>query len=286
MTTQSPPTELSGQLVRNELSARLVPFMMLAYGFSWLCFLAYVLPNWGNLSTEQAFPYLLVGQFGPSIAALIMAAREGGRVGVLQLVRRLLIVRFSWHWWAIATWLIGVTMVLCGLVAVLVGEPGALLAWLGDKWLIVLLPLIGLFVALGGAGPLGEELGWRGYLQPLLSSSFNPLVSSILLGLIWAFWHGPLFLIDDWRNGLSLPLFTLLYPLSLIAVSYGMAILWKRTRGSVLVAILFHGCLNAAASNILPDFINPLLVYACAIGAMVLWAAVTYWVDRRAPSLG
>lgn len=43
-------------------------------------------------------------------------------------------------------------------------------------------------------GPLPEELGWRGYVLDRLQARWNALVSSLILGAMWALWHLPLFL--------------------------------------------------------------------------------------------
>ena len=43
------------------------------------------------------------------------------------------------------------------------------------------------------AGPLGEELGWRGFLLPEFQKRFPNLKSAIIIGIVWFIWHIPLF---------------------------------------------------------------------------------------------
>jgi membrane protease YdiL (CAAX protease family) len=65
-------------------------------------------------------------------------------------------------------------------------------------------PLIAMDLSLGTTIPwftflfivsIIEETGWRGYALPRLLAQYNPQISSIILGVVWATWHVPLFLI-------------------------------------------------------------------------------------------
>src|SRR5574337_857223 len=57
-------------------------------------------------------------------------------------------------------------------------------------------------------GPLGEELGWRGFALPRLLKRFNPFVASLVLGAIWGVWHLPSFYLAGMVQArLALPIF-------------------------------------------------------------------------------
>jgi membrane protease YdiL (CAAX protease family) len=211
--------------------AGVVLFVVIAYAFTWASLLAYVVPNWGSLTTAEVLPYAMIGQFGPTLAALVLTGRAEGWNGIRALLSRLLVARFPLRWWFVATFSIGPVFLA---VSAVIGASVSLsetMAWLVTRWVVVLLPVFGIASALLGAGPVGEEIAWRGYLQPRLIDRWSPALSSVIFGLIWSFWHLPAFFIPDWRHGLDLPLFVVLYPVSTIVLSYGMYYLWKTLAG-------------------------------------------------------
>ncbi len=96
------------------------------------------------------------------------------------------------------------------------------------------------------AGPIPEEIGWRGYLLPNLLKKFTLLKSSIIIATVWGIWHLPLFLIKDYplSDKLSnlfelIVYFAQLYPKAII-----YSILFIKTKRSILMAIMFHFFIN------------------------------------------
>lgn len=82
----------------------------------------------------------------------------------------------------------------------LLGDPGPGLGGLQipeslPTGLILLGLLLAFLISLIFGGPLAEEIGWRGYALPRLHEERNPLVSDLILGVVWGLWHLPLFFI-------------------------------------------------------------------------------------------
>jgi membrane protease YdiL (CAAX protease family) len=129
----------------------------------------------------------------------------------------------------------------------------------------------------------GEEIGWRGYALPRLTERFGLAQSSIILGVIWATWHLPIFFfpVGD-LLGQSFPM----YLLQVTALSVAMAWLFWRTGGSLLLVMLFHAAVNNLKDIVpsgTPDATNPFVLNASLVGWLTvafLWIAATYFLFK------
>ncbi len=90
-------------------------------------------------------------------------------------------------------------------------------------------------------GPLGEELGWRGYALPSLQEGLDWRVASLVSGAVWGVWRLPLFFIVGTSQA-HIPL--ALFLLRVAAMSVVFAWLVNRTAGSVVAALLLHTGIN------------------------------------------
>ena len=99
-------------------------------------------------------------------------------------------------------------------------------------------------------GGVGEELGWRAVLQPLLERRCSRLTATCLVGLIWAYWHLPVNLAG--YNDAVHPALTawLFFPLGVVAISFGFVWLTRESK-SVWPAALAHGANNALGAGFL-----------------------------------
>jgi hypothetical protein len=161
--------------------APVTSFAVLAYAIAWL-------PWFIALATDRPFGGLF--SFGPMIAAFAVAAMIGGRNELIRLGARLVRWRVPLRWWLIA-----LAIALAPIVITIIGVSllgGTLNAEMSAKWPSVLaaFPMVLLI-----GGPLGEEIGWRGFgVSKLVEQGRRPLFAALTIGVIWAGWHLPLFL--------------------------------------------------------------------------------------------
>ncbi len=267
----------------------LVAFFLLAYAISWSLWLPAA--AWqGALPAPAPLVLVFLGSFGPTLAAILLTAATGGRPGLRDLLGRLRLWRVGPL--AYLPVLLGpAVVVLCavGLHALLGGAaPGFSDQVPAGLPLYVVLPaLVPIFLlGLVFGGPLGEEIGWRGYALPRLQTGRSPLRASLILGALWGDWHLPLF----WIAGISQAAMPLLpFLLWTVALSICFTQVYDHTRGSLLIAVLFHHAVNFPAGLlILPagasGAVRPFLLYVELVCAVAVAVTITSWPARR--SLG
>jgi membrane protease YdiL (CAAX protease family) len=243
---QAAPTR-TGLLARHPL----VSFFVMAYAFTWIAWSPWVLSEEGvgllpfRLSDAASGLLNAAAIFlGPTLSALIMTGVTEGGAGVRRLLRRIVLWRVGLGWYLVA--LVGVPVVMAlGTLIV----PGALasLRSLGPGYLLTYLSVFPLVVVLGG--PLFEEVGWRGFALPRLQPLHGPLVGTLILGLLWALWHLPQFLIPSWAESSGGTGLLAIVRFVLIAVALAIVTTWvfNNTRASVFVAILVHASIDTAS---------------------------------------
>jgi membrane protease YdiL (CAAX protease family) len=216
----------------------LVAFFVLAYALSWLLWAPLALAD--TAPTTQVLTLLtIVGGFGPLLAAVIVSALEG-RGALRDLIARSLRFRVGATWYAIAL-LLPIALGAAGLgIFRLFG--GTIPAdWASPP--LFAYPVSWLFVLLLGGGQ--EEPGWRGFALPRLQARYSALTASVILGVAWALWHGPLFLVPgSAQSPLPLPW----YLAHVIAVSILYTWLFNNARGSALLVAFLHAGSNAVTS--------------------------------------
>jgi membrane protease YdiL (CAAX protease family) len=179
------------------------------------------------------FALLILGGLGPMLAAILVSAYESGTSGIRALFGQLLRWRVALGWYLMA--LVGIATLELAAVPMRLASGGPVDGGTLMGALAVA-PFHFLFVALIGGG-LDEEMGWRGYALPRLQRRLGPLVANLLLGVLWACWHLPLFFVPG--SFMADTPFAL-YVVSTTALSFLIGWIYNGTGGSLLLAILAH----------------------------------------------
>ncbi len=231
----------SNSLLRVMRRHPLACYFLLAYGFSWLGWLPYVLSQngLGLLPFHPSqFIVLLGGFLGPCLSGFIMAAVTEGKSGVRHLLRRLILWQVGWRWYLFA--LIGFPAMLVLGSLPLPGVVGTLRV----PSLQFVLAFLVLLVLQLFQSALAEEPGWRGFALPRLQQHYGPLLGTLILGLLWGGWHLPLFLTTWAIFGANL-LTICEFVLETISLSIVITWVFNHTRQSLFMAILLHACVDA-----------------------------------------
>jgi membrane protease YdiL (CAAX protease family) len=244
-----------GLLARHPLTS----FFVMAYAFSWLLELPVVLSETGTGLLPFTIPQPVVvlsiaaATFGPTVSAFIMTGVTEGRAGVRRLLRRYVQWRVGVQWYLFV--LLGIpAIVLLGAIVV----PGVLGSFQPlTLSLILAYPLAFATTFLLG-GPLGEEPGWRGFALPRLQRRNGPLVGSLILGVLWALWHLPLFWSGVWTPP-TIPNI-LMFIVMITALTIIMTWVFNHANGSLLITMLMHASFNTFANKVeAPLFPAPIL---------------------------
>jgi len=185
-----------------------------------------------------------LGALSSSLAAIVLVMIEGRKGGLRELLSRALIWRVGIQWWAVALFFMIAPSVASLYLYHLLGGPAV--DWSGLQPLYKVVPMFVFFTLAAG---IGEEFGWRGFLLPRLQSRHSALVSGLIVGVAWATWHIPMFFLkgtSQCEHGLQGGLLPAIlgYSAFVIANSIQFTWLFNNTRGSVLLAAVFHGASN------------------------------------------
>ncbi len=270
----------------------LVAYFVIAFAGTWIFVLPLALSSGVNglrllpFTYSEPVLYLLgtLGGFaGPPLAAFVVTAITLGRTGVKELLRRCVQWRAGIHWYlivafgALLVYLLGFGIVYgMNLFGALLDQPTLLLSVF----------LAGALFSLVTAN-FGEEVGWRGFALPRLQQRYGPFVATIILGTLHSLWHLPLLFTPvlgptnllDFAGFIAAALF----------MTFVYTWIFNNTRGSILIAALFHAFSNGAlgvigtlipAGTIITGWAEPLVsggwkgdvIFPVAIPALLLIA--------------
>lgn len=184
---------------------------------------------------------LLLGGFSPTIASLILTTCFDGKPGLQRLWTSLKKSGIGLKWYAVIILL--PLLVIAIRVIFYISQGGA---FIPSHLLQNPASLIGFTLPILIVGPISEELGWRGYALERALSCYGIIKGNLLLGVIWAFWHLPLFFIPgtiQQING-NHPVEFSIFFLLVLGLNIFINGLYIQTGHSLFAAMLVHFVFN------------------------------------------
>ena len=225
----------------------LITFFTLAYGISWLAWTPYILSLDGLGVLHFRYPDFLIGNqltailpgayLGPLTAAFTVTAITEGREGLRRWRKRLFQFRAGVRWYAFALLAVPIAILL-GTLAMDGAEEAVRL-----PSLMVLAVYVPALVAQVLTTGLAEEPGWRDFALTRLQNRHHPLVATLILGVLWAGWHVPLFL-TPWGGPNAGAETIALFTVVALEMSVLITLVYNKGRQSVPLVMLLHCSIN------------------------------------------
>lgn len=253
-------------------------FFAVTFATTWSLWLVAIVLGGSVMSFPTVIPYLL-GGFGPVFGAIVIRVRRARRHEAVPLHT----VRFRFGvrlFWVLPLLVVAsATVVAAALLAHLAGGPEVSLTE-GRNLIASAGGPASFLVSMLVAGPLAEEPGWRGTALPRLRASMNRLQASLVLGVVWATWHLPLFFIPGTVQA-KLGLISwsgLLFTLSVIPMALLTGYAYERAGVAASVAVHFGVNTTIALLSAAAPMTQAFLLVVQSIVALALLA---WHRDRR-----
>jgi uncharacterized protein len=227
-------------------------FVLIAFAWSWAF----------TMLALVSLAFALVALFGPAIAAIVVARAEGS---FTRLRTRATDFRQPVAWYLLA---LGIPFAVAGLARAVLMVAGQAPEGIGSVTAIEL----AIFVLV-----IGEEIGWRSFLQPRLRARLSLGLAGVATGVVWTLWHLPVYLRPDQGLTEFAAFAAWVVPLSVV-----MGIFAESTRFSAILATVLHGAANIATPIVLPGVDRP--TWLVLGGAIYAVGAIVFLVLRRSPA--
>ncbi len=239
----------------------------------------------GMPALPRAYPSFMafsVDVLAAAVVAFILSGVRSPRQGVRDLLHSLdpRDAPVRWYWWMVAAGIYPFVFILGNAISSLVGIPVPVPLAAGPWYFLILDILIMFVYYLFGGGGL-EEPGWRGFALPLLLKRFSLLVSSLILSVIWTFWHLPMLWTAIAQSG---PLVLVIYLLTVTApFAILFTALFNRTRSSLPIVILMHTSINITGTYLpASSLATGLWLLLILVIAVWMWRSPQKFLPRQA----
>ncbi len=244
----------------------IISFFILTFLISWIFWILQIFLN------KELAILRIAGTFAPFICSIIVTLILEGNRGVKRLLKPILNYKFNIVWYLFCLFSTAFLSFTAIGISFSLGFSDFTFNELSKIYLVIPVFLFVLFFSV-----LGEETGWRGFALKKMLEKMNPIYSSIIIGVIWGFWHLPLFFIEGNFHQL-IPFW--LFLVQEIALSIVITFIYIKTKKSLLSTHLFHAASNTTLgvlpilpmdtnNNLLPLYIIVILLIILAISIIL-----------------
>lgn len=205
-------------------------YLSYTFASSWILWGIIIIANQFNLlqyGTPLFYLFFIGGGVAPAVCAIILKKKYSTSEDNKLFIKKIIYPKYHIGWYFFVIALAFTYMFL----PILIGE-----GFIEGPLYIVILAFP--FMIFGGGL---EELGWRGFLLPALQKKFSVSTSTVIVGIIWACWHIPLFYISGTSQA-SMSFFW--FFIDIFSISFLLSAIYNAT-GSILFCIIFHALTNA-----------------------------------------
>ncbi len=251
---------------KNTTNKFILLFFLLVIGIGGLGYGPWVLASYGLFPEDFVMPFFLLGGLSPTIAAIITIILQRGTEGINALFKQFTQKNFSPIWFVIPF----LTSIIICLTAYVAFEFYSGASQVSLIPFVSYLPLL-LFYLFQN---VWEEIGWRGFALPTLQQKYSALYSSFIVGIFWAIWHWPHFVVKDSEMASSYYNF-FFFVISVLVGSIIYTWLYNSSNGSFTIVTLYHASYNAIATTFfvfqeINEFMFPYLLTTNVIVAAVI----------------
>ena len=220
-----------------------VRFFLVAFLWSWLILVPIAaLTRLGILEIDVnnlliILPISFIGALGPAAGAFFSLYTINGKGAIKEYCKKFISLKFGWKAWVSMFAILGGAYFIAWIIPEFFGED-RIPAFIP----LYIFPIYILLMIFMGGGQ--EEIGWRGYILPFLEKKYGLLVGSLILGIIWAIWHIPLWFISGttqtYMNFIAFTFMTIGY-------SYIFSWIREASGNRLLSGLVAHGLANGFA---------------------------------------
>jgi membrane protease YdiL (CAAX protease family) len=214
-------------------------FVLLTYLLTWSVVIPIALTKHGYAAINISRSLQIISTLSPGIVAIILTAIYFGKSGIKSLFKGIVKWRVKFNFYII---IIIVGIVTCGLSLLIFNWITGQSIKPDEPYNFVFYFILILFVS-----AFWEEIGWRGFLLPLLQEKYTAIKSSLIIGFVWGLWHLPIYLAIN-PYGDKTIIYWLMMFFACVVISIIATYLYNSTKGSILICILFHNTINTSAA--------------------------------------